>query len=197
MNISDDRLWQDGGCAVGPLDRRGTIDSFTVVDPASRRPPRNGVRARKPIAPIWVSIGSTSRSSRSSHSLSRTVLPAYVPITSRTDAYALSIAAGLFDRSPGACAWAALPVVRVMPNLPAAVGQGVSWPMCAAMGGRSALTAGSCVRTLMERTGTVVIVDDEDKLDRVTAVAGIGSGLRVRDRTRLRRRRDRPRLHRT
>ena len=65
------------------------------------------------------------------------------------------------------------PVIRIMPNLPAFVGKATN-----------GLVAGAGVtddqRThataMMERTGTVVEVADEDQLDRVTAVAGSGPG---------------------
>ena len=65
------------------------------------------------------------------------------------------------------------PVIRIMPNLPAFVGKATN-----------GLVAGPGVtdeqrrhaHAMMERTGTVVEVDDEDQLDRVTAVAGSGPG---------------------
>ena len=65
------------------------------------------------------------------------------------------------------------PVIRVMPNLPAAIGAGVSG-LCSS----SDVTepAKDHANTMMERTGTVIEVDSEDALDRVTAVAGSGPG---------------------
>ncbi|WP_374405394.1 pyrroline-5-carboxylate reductase family protein [Pelagerythrobacter sp.] len=86
--------------------------------------------------------------------------------------YVLSIAAGCStDRLARAMNDA--PVVRVMPNLPAAVGQGVSGLYAAADADSDQLAH---ARALMERAGSVVVVDSEDKLDRVTAVAGSGPG---------------------
>ncbi|WP_343345235.1 pyrroline-5-carboxylate reductase [Sphingomicrobium sp. XHP0239] len=88
------------------------------------------------------------------------------------DGYALSIAAGAsIERISGLLDGA--PVIRVMPNLPAAVGKGVS-----------GLVAGPGVSDaqrdhameMMDRTGAVIPVDSEDGLDRVTAVAGSGPG---------------------
>lgn len=88
------------------------------------------------------------------------------------DGVLLSIAAGCsISRLKKACA--DRPVIRVMPNLPAAVGAGVSG-MCASDDVRPALL--SQARKLMERTGQVIDVDSEDALDRVTAVAGSGPG---------------------
>lgn len=88
------------------------------------------------------------------------------------DGYLLSIAAGsAIDRlrhlSGGR------PVVRVMPNLPAAVGMGVSG-LCASDDVASAQRDHALA--LMRRAGTVIEVDSEDALDRVTAVAGSGPG---------------------
>jgi len=86
--------------------------------------------------------------------------------------YVLSIAAG--------CSIARLqrllvdkPVVRVMPNLPAAIGEGVSG-ICASE--TVTKRQQEHALSLMARTGTVIQVEDEDKLDRVTAVAGSGPG---------------------
>lgn len=86
--------------------------------------------------------------------------------------YVLSIAAGYsaqrLSRLMGDAA-----VVRVMPNLPAALGQGVSG-VCPGPHATSGHTAHA--ETFMRRAGLVVTVDSEDKLDQVTAVAGSGPG---------------------
>jgi pyrroline-5-carboxylate reductase len=103
------------------------------------------------------------------------VLPGYASRLAE-GGYVLSIAAGSSaQRIARAMAGAGegAPVVRVMPNLPAAVGQGVSGLYAGSEVGadqRAHATA------MMERAGTVVTVDDEDRLDRVTAVAGSGPG---------------------
>ena len=90
----------------------------------------------------------------------------------RSHGYALSIAAGCSaERIAGAMDGA--PVVRVMPNLPAAVGQGVSGLYAAPDADPAQLAH---ARALMERAGEVIAVDSEDRLDRVTAVAGSGPG---------------------
>jgi len=99
------------------------------------------------------------------------VMPDYAPMFT-DDGYLLSIAAGcsierLAKVSGGR------PVVRVMPNLPAAIGAGVS-ALCASEDASEAHLAHA--RTMMERTGTVITVDDEDAIDRFTAVAGSGPG---------------------
>lgn len=86
--------------------------------------------------------------------------------------YVLSIAAGCSAQRI-AHAMNGAPVVRVMPNLPAAVGQGVSGLYAGPEVGADQRAHASA---MMERAGTVVAVDDEDRLDRVTAVAGSGPG---------------------
>lgn len=103
--------------------------------------------------------------------LVESVLPEYQSVL-KSDTVLISIAAG--------CSVASLqsalgehPVVRVMPNLPAMIGAGVS-----------GLYAGEdvpgvdkqFVESLMSLAGTSVWVESEDGLDRVTAVAGSGPG---------------------
>lgn len=65
------------------------------------------------------------------------------------------------------------PVVRIMPNLPAAIGRGVSG-LCA----HSSVSAAQrdAIERLMTATGTTQWVDSEDALDRFTALAGSGPG---------------------
>lgn len=65
------------------------------------------------------------------------------------------------------------PVVRIMPNLPAAIGEGVSG-LCAAPGVSD--TQRAAVQQLMDLTGTTLWVEDEDRLDRLTAISGSGPG---------------------
>lgn len=67
----------------------------------------------------------------------------------------------------------AVPVIRIMPNLPAAIGAGVSG-LCAADSASAAQR--SAVETLMQAAGQTIWVDDEDRLDRFTAIAGSGPG---------------------
>ncbi|MEE4339015.1 pyrroline-5-carboxylate reductase [Erythrobacter sp.] len=99
------------------------------------------------------------------------VMPDYSDM-STSKGYLLSIAAG--------CSIARLkkvsggkPVIRIMPNLPAAIGAGVS-ALCASEDATEAQLAHA--RAMMERTGTVITVEDEDAIDRFTAVAGSGPG---------------------
>ena len=100
-----------------------------------------------------------------------TVLPDYAPHLSK-DGFIMSMAAGtsverlqrvLENKS----------VIRIMPNLPSFIGKGVSGlyssPKCTA-----AQTA--LAKDLMRLAGTVIAVDAEDGIDRITAAAGSGPG---------------------
>jgi pyrroline-5-carboxylate reductase len=100
-----------------------------------------------------------------------TVLPDYASRLAKTG-FVASIAAG--------CSIARLctlvggaPVVRVMPNLPAAIGAGVSG-LCADPS--ASAEQRNVIQALMEAVGTSLWVDSEDKLDRLTAIAGSGPG---------------------
>lgn len=86
------------------------------------------------------------------------------------DRLVLSVAAGVtletYGRSfPGA------PVVRAMPNTPAAIGQGIT-----AIIGNEHADAGALdlAESLMAAVGRVVRLDDEAQMDAVTAVSGSG-----------------------
>ena len=144
-------------------------ESFTIVDPALDSAP-DGVRLvrdrdalkNETFDVVIVAI---------KPQMIDDILPGYAAMLS-DGGYVLSIAAG--------CSLARLsrlmngaPAVRVMPNLPAAVGKGVSG-LCADDAAQGEPLAHA--QDLMERTGTAVVVDSEDKIDRVTAVAGSGPG---------------------
>ena len=86
--------------------------------------------------------------------------------------YVLSIAAG-YSATRLSKLMGDAPVIRTMPNLPAAIGRGVSG-ICP---GRHASDDHLAhAQDFMSRAGSTVTVDSEDKLDRVTAVAGSGPG---------------------
>ena len=99
------------------------------------------------------------------------ILPEYKDALSEGGAIA-SIAAGcsvkrLQTALPG------YPIIRIMPNLPSAIGAGV-----AGLYASDDATSHhkSAVETLMTAAGTAVWVENEDQIDRVTAVAGSGPG---------------------
>lgn len=88
-----------------------------------------------------------------------------------SDTTFVSVAAGVrIDRLEHALAPGA-PVVRVMPNTPAAVGQGAMVICANASVSKRQLAA---VRQLMEAGGEVTEIADETLMDAVTAVSGSG-----------------------
>lgn len=98
------------------------------------------------------------------------VLPLYRGYADTGSAF-LSIAAGtrieLFERLLGK----AVPVVRCMPNTPAAIGQGM---MVTAANRHVDAALAAFVRDLLSASGTVTSVADESLMDAVTAVSGSG-----------------------
>lgn len=99
------------------------------------------------------------------------VLPAYASRLS-PGGFVASIAAGCsIERLQALSGGAA--VVRVMPNLPSAIGAGVSG-LCADAGATD--TQRALIERLMAAAGSTMWVADEDMLDRLTAVAGSGPG---------------------
>lgn len=99
------------------------------------------------------------------------VLPTYIPRLSPSGVIS-SIAAGysaekLAAHAPGRS------VIRIMPNLPAVIGKGVSGLYAH---GTVPETASSEIERLALCSGEIVWVDNEDMLDRLTAVAGSGPG---------------------
>jgi pyrroline-5-carboxylate reductase len=82
----------------------------------------------------------------------------------------LSIAAGIPTRRIEKCLARSVPVIRIMPNTPALISQG----MAAISLGRSARsTHERLARSIMETVGNVVTVP-EKRMDAVTAVSGSG-----------------------
>lgn len=83
----------------------------------------------------------------------------------------ISIAAGTSLATLAAALGAGTPIVRVMPNTPAAVGRGIS----ALIGNPRASAAHlALARDLMAAVGETVMLDNEGQMDAVTAVSGSG-----------------------
>ena len=86
--------------------------------------------------------------------------------------YVLSIAAG-YSAARLSALMDDAPVIRTMPNLPAAIGRGVSGICPGPHAGDDHVAH---AQDFMSRAGVTITVDSEEKLDRVTAVAGSGPG---------------------
>ncbi len=100
----------------------------------------------------------------------RDVLPAYERWSGGRTTY-LSVAAGVrietfADAFPGAT-----PIIRCMPNTPAAIGKGM---MVCCLNGHVTADAKTLCTDLLSSSGRVSFVDDEAQMDAVTAVSGSG-----------------------
>nr|WP_279639076.1 pyrroline-5-carboxylate reductase [Sphingomicrobium sediminis] len=156
------------GSALLEYWKKGDED-FTIVDPAMEEAP-DGVRLfadRDAIADETFDVVILAIKPQLIHC----VMPDYAANLAE-DGYVLSIAAGASIRTISN-ATGTERIIRVMPNLPAAIGKGASGLTSA-----DAITVRHKAHALdlMSRTGGVVTVADEDALDRVTAVAGSGPG---------------------
>jgi pyrroline-5-carboxylate reductase len=98
------------------------------------------------------------------------VLPA---LTGRlpADAVVLSIMAGRPEAGMRKAIGGSIAVVRAMPNTPAAIGQGMT---VAFAGPHVTLAQHALCDTLLAAVGDVAWVDDEDLMDRITAISGSG-----------------------
>ncbi len=83
----------------------------------------------------------------------------------------VSIAAGTTLAALAATLGPATPIVRAMPNTPAAIGRGITALVGNARADAAALELAG---TLMATVGRVVQLDDEAEMDAVTAVSGSG-----------------------
>lgn len=88
----------------------------------------------------------------------------------RGDTVFVSVAAGTPISAFVAAFGAQTPIVRAMPNTPAAVGQGIT-AICANSAGQSALDE---AEVLMSAVGDVVRLQSEAQMDAVTGVSGSG-----------------------
>jgi pyrroline-5-carboxylate reductase len=98
------------------------------------------------------------------------VLPAYEQLAG-SGAVVLSIAAGTSIARFEAAFGASAPIVRAMPNTPAAIGQGVAALFAnphASVGQRELCAA------LMAAVGQVLWIDDEEHMHAITAMSGSG-----------------------
>jgi pyrroline-5-carboxylate reductase len=159
------RLRQDGGRDARRLARRGpAAEAVTVLDPAA--PPalaEAGCRVNAALPAPGVVVLAVKPQ------MMADALPQVAPLAGPDTAF-LSIAAGLTlgwfaERlAPGT------PIVRAMPNTPAAVGRGVT-ALIANAPGEAALPM---AEALCAAVGETVRLETEDQMDAVTALSGGG-----------------------
>jgi pyrroline-5-carboxylate reductase len=99
----------------------------------------------------------------------RDVLPAYKALAPK--AAFLSIAAGIAIRTFTEILGDSTPVIRCMPNTPAAIGKGMMGVYANEFVSSDIL---AFVNTLLSASGEVAMLDNEGQIDAVTAVSGSG-----------------------
>jgi pyrroline-5-carboxylate reductase len=143
--------------------------SFTVVDPAGPDAPE-GVTLTTSVDGLDAGSFDALIVAVKPQLIDKAIPPAAHLL--KSDGVALSIAAGTSAAVVSKAA-ASMPAIRLMPNMPARIGQGVSGlyadPACTP--GHKALA-----ETLGEAVGTALWLADEDQVDRITAAAGSGPG---------------------
>jgi pyrroline-5-carboxylate reductase len=156
---------------IGGLIRQGmTPHQFTVVEPfadtAAKLQQDFGITASPAAGPALASADLVVWAVKP-----QVFHEAAAPVMPHTQgALHLSVAAGI--RTDSICRWVGTDrVVRCMPNTPALVGQGITgvFPCASVTSADKAL-----VEQVLTPTGQFVWVDDETKLDAVTALSGSG-----------------------
>jgi len=160
--------------AAGLVD--GGFDAHNVVIAEPSQQARDDLAARLPGAKLE---NDNARAAAQAASLVLAVKPQVLPAVCRELAatvqarrpLVISVAAGV--RSADIDAWlgGGLPVVRVMPNQPALVRDGVAGLFANA---RVSAPEHARARSIMEAVGRVIDLDDEADLDTVTAISGSG-----------------------
>ncbi|MEQ8406758.1 MAG: pyrroline-5-carboxylate reductase [Gammaproteobacteria bacterium] len=146
---------------------------FTVISPSNRRCP-DGVRVENDVSKlegqqfdlIVVAV---------KPQLINDVIPAYTNLLA-ADGCFVSMAAGFSVSSLEKLIGlknGPVPVIRIMPNMPVSIGKGVSALYANDKAGQSHKDR---VADLMQATGQLIWVADEDAIDRFTAIAGSGPG---------------------
>lgn len=159
---------QMGGAMLTRWANR-TDMSFTVIDPASPQLPE-GVRASKDGRGLGSDVFDMIVVAVKPQ-LIENVMPEH-RARLRDGGCIMSMAAG-FSVENLQRVLGQVPVVRVMPNLPAMIGKGATGIFASKEASGDQKTA---IDTLIESVGKAFWVSSEDELDRLTAVSGSGPG---------------------
>lgn len=152
----------------------GALAQVTVVEPnpavAQAYADQPTVQVAATLAQVSVPLGADAILLAVKPQMMADVLDALAPVMPQPRPLVLSVAAGsgigLFERALGPG-----PVVRIMPNTPAAVGKGMS-VLCA----NTACTADqrAFAEALMTSVGCTAWIETEAQMDAVTAISGSG-----------------------
>lgn len=157
-----------GGAMLRQWCRHGD-HQFTVADPAAIAQPEGVAHVSKATELPSNTFDVVVIAVKPQHIAD--VLPDYAHALKVGGAY-VSIAAGTSVASIAKVVGDAA-IVRVMPNMAALVGMGVSGLYSNA---RCTPEQTRAIVALMDQTGTCIPVDSEDRIDRLTAVSGSGPG---------------------
>ncbi|MQX37854.1 pyrroline-5-carboxylate reductase [Roseospira navarrensis] len=174
--LSTVRVWLVGGGKMGGalltgwLDNGVAPDNVTIIDPAPGRVPQGVRLAADPAAPLAEGPAPDVLVLAVKPQIMDDVLPAYRSLGDGTTV-ALSVAAGRLIAGFEAALGAGTPVVRSIPNTPAAVHRGMT---VACANAHVTETARATCDALLGAVGDIAWVDDEALIDAVTAVSGSG-----------------------
>jgi pyrroline-5-carboxylate reductase len=171
------RVWLVGGGKMGGalltgwLGRGLAPEAVTVIDPALTAPPAPGVRvAADPSRPLADGPRPDVLVLAVKPQIMDDVLPAYAALGGG-GTVALSVAAGRTIAGFEAALGAGTPVVRSIPNTPAAVHRGMT---VACANAHVPADARAVCDALLGAVGDIAWVGDEALIDAVTAVSGSG-----------------------
>lgn len=142
---------------------------FTVVDPAGPNVPE-GVAVKTSLDGLQAGTFDALIVAVKPQLITAAIPPAADLL--KQGGVAISIAAGTGAAGVSQAAGGA-PVIRLMPNMPARIGQGVSGLF--AQQGCTEINK-ALAEALGEAVGTAIWLADEDQIDRITAAAGSGPG---------------------
>jgi pyrroline-5-carboxylate reductase len=153
------------GWLAGGLDPAAITVLEPTPSPCLADLARNGLSLNRPLPPDpAVAVLAVKPQSMGA------ALPALVALGNGTTLF-LSIAAGTPIAAFEAAIGDRTPIVRAMPNTPAAIGRGITALVGNALADEPAL---ALAETLMRAVGRTVRLDDEAQMDAVTAVSGSG-----------------------
>lgn len=162
-----------GGALARGLIAKGLSSDLIVIDPALN--PRDGRRYRAAGATTIKSAADIAATKPRAviFAVKPQVMPSVVPgyAPAARAAVVISIAAGTTTEKISAWLGHEAAIVRAMPNMPAAIGKGISAAFATPQVARAQR---ALAERILSAVGEVIWLDREDLIDPVTAVSGSG-----------------------
>ncbi len=160
-----------GGAMLQGWLKSSPENTYTIVDPAIEKAPAEGIE-------IFPDLNAAAEHVRKATIIVIAVKPQmmmsmcdnlakHIP----DDAVVISIAAGVTIESFEVYLGAEQPIIRAMPNTPAAIGKGMT---VAVANSHVSQEKSQVAKMLLETTGKFEWIDDEAMMDAVTALSGSG-----------------------